>query len=493
MGSHNSCFLRKPTVEKALHYLPELKYFPNKIIYDDLCKQIRENRNEDIDFICAQHGQLSKQAFVDVLLKRILPGGYPANELQPDHCFPSAAPRRTPRSMARSRHRSPAASTTHINESLLPRRGGAALSCVGSSAPTTTSTMTPCPGRMILHASSLPQIHQAIAEHPETESLLISRCADFTNLGVIRGLPRLTSLSVHNSPLDGQTFRSVASQLAELKELSLSQCNLMPEDVDFLGSHCPKLRLLKLGSSGICDRTLGAIGRFRSNLTHLALRSCPLLTNAGVVHLGRLSQLTSLDLRGCDNAGLTDQGIVGMMESFGSECRLTELCLRSEHLGDGAVDAITKHATHLTLLELSSFELGPLSAMHLARPTHLRTLGLSGSLDNWAGAQFHQLARSYSRESLQELTISFNSSVDDDTLITLLTAFPALERLVCTNTCITDKSTPTLHAHPKLWLLDVRDTQLTDVPKLAYKRKRSAEARPGAFRVPALCIGGRAE
>lgn len=69
----------------------------------------------------------------------------------------------------------------------------------------------------------------------------------------------------------------------------------------------PQLWCLDLGYCGkVTDAGLLHIGRMR-NIRQLALTACPRITDAGLPYLLSMPSLKSLDLRGCP--GITDQGL----------------------------------------------------------------------------------------------------------------------------------------------------------------------------------------
>ena len=201
----------------------------------------------------------------------------------------------------------------------------------------------------------------------------------------------LRSERVPGLSLRGQT---VASWLGELRELpELTVLVLDDTDVETLAFELPQLRRLYLARTFVGDASLAAITR---NLEVIDLEDCA-ITDAGVIHILKLSELRRLNLAGTritDTGGalLGGLGNLAVLDLGGTvvaaktlaairPLALLELYLDHTRIGPGlhTLDGFAPGISRFDVSALQSYKPTDSDLAWLAKAPNLVEVGLSGS------------------------------------------------------------------------------------------------------------------
>ena len=239
-------------------------------------------------------------------------------------------------------------------------------------------------------------------------------------------------------------------------------------DVDYRGatigdetveqlSRLTHLRYLKLAGTGITNTGLIEVGKIAS-LRSLDLRDCA-ISDAGIGHLVGLTQLKALRLSG--KSGATDVGDAAMTDIAG----LTQLkslaldCLWVSDLGIASLAPLQ----NLEELYMAKTLIGDDALTVLSNFPLLRKLRVSDTQVSSAG-----LERLATLSALEDLDLSENSLIFDDGL-PHLAAMTSLKRLNLWRVAVTDNGIANLAGLQQLEWLNLDNTRLTDagLPHLA--------------------------
>jgi len=135
----------------------------------------------------------------------------------------------------------------------------------------------------------------------------------------------------------------------DVKELEISDSWITMESMDGVATTFTGLTSVKLVS------TFSSFGN----------------TDAGLQHVAKLTNLTTLDLTGCF-FGITD----AELQHVAKLTNLTTLSLSSHRITDAGLQYVAK-LTNLTTLSLSSHSITDAGLQHVAKLTNLATLSLS--------------------------------------------------------------------------------------------------------------------
>lgn len=182
-------------------------------------------------------------------------------------------------------------------------------------------------------------------------------------------------------------------RMARLKELKLTRCTLQDSWLQHIEAlpltalgldgasvtdkaipyilKFPNLRVLELGDTDVTDKGLELLSTNRS-IRHLELHVGRNITNDGIKHIGKMTQLVSLDIG--DSVAVT----AGCLQHLSNLKNMT-------HLNMESVEVTNKDLKHLSALrsllslELSNCRLDDASAVELAKLTSLHNLDIGGS------------------------------------------------------------------------------------------------------------------
>ena len=131
-----------------------------------------------------------------------------------------------------------------------------------------------------------------------------SRTLPTTICRIVGELTSLTHLYAWDAARVTDAGVSHLSGLANLQTLHLSYSQIGDESLRVL-SKLPRLQELAAPGSRFTDRGLAYL-KDATGLEQLSVGNARKITDAGMIHLGRLTNLTSLDL---ENAEITDHGL----------------------------------------------------------------------------------------------------------------------------------------------------------------------------------------
>jgi len=176
------------------------------------------------------------------------------------------------------------------------------------------------------------EVLSALADLPHLQTLDLSNyCRRVANEGLtyVSVLPSLTKLDLTSCNITGEGLQ-LLTRLRKLQDLDLSWCPIMDEDLRHLPalrslqrlclrsyhgftamglkhvSNIPSLRELVLHNTKVTDEGLSHVVKL-SELTHLDLTCCKSVTDEGLGHVGAMVSLRTLKLGGCPQ--ITDEGV----------------------------------------------------------------------------------------------------------------------------------------------------------------------------------------
>lgn len=325
----------------------------------------------------------------------------------------------------------------------------------------------------VLHAGGLELTDRALESIGKLSALeelrLDSNKISGSGLVHLTGLKSLRRLDLNFNPLSPESFITLAN-LSELTELSVLGNYAVTDQILELCSRLSKLRTLHLSenTSAVTDRGLTHLAKL-TQLENLALRGASQISDAGLAQLTELPRLQRLSLRGLRS--LTPEGlkVVG---------KLTEL--RRLELDEVPVDEATVQALaplqkleHLLLWNVSS---GSPSLDGLGELKALRELRTNQTLSSSAIRRLAKLER------LESITDELTEITDED--LTHLARLPRLKTLILGSEAVTAASLPTLARMQSLEALSVTEhvkitpEQWTQLGKKSLPRCQIARFRP---------------
>jgi hypothetical protein len=177
-----------------------------------------------------------------------------------------------------------------------------------------------------------------------------------------------------------------------------------------------------------------ANSRLASSLQHLGLAACSSITDAAMVHIGKLTNLRKLDMDTCyritdegvqhldqltslemlvlGRTGITDQGV----KALANLTSLKSLFLYDLYINDDSVLHLANHLTSLQEINLSATNITDKSLEHLCKLSSLSRLWLSNNLQLTDDGLAH-LAK---LNSLELLSICDNTQISDAGLLHLV-------------------------------------------------------------------------
>ncbi|XP_022747132.1 F-box/LRR-repeat protein 3-like [Durio zibethinus] len=175
------------------------------------------------------------------------------------------------------------------------------------------------------------------------------------------------------------------SRCSELSCLKLGLCtNISDQGLFYISSNCSKIHELDLyRCTGIGDNGIDALSRGCKKLKKLNLSYCNEVSDRGLGFIGRLEELSDLELRGL--VKITGVGL----EAVAAGCkRLADLDLKHcEKLGDLGFWALSYHSRNLRQINLSyctisdmalCMVMGNLTRLQEAKLVHLRNVTVEG-------------------------------------------------------------------------------------------------------------------
>lgn len=149
---------------------------------------------------------------------------------------------------------------------------------------------------------------QLLSQNANTITTLnLSNCTKLTadvlrSLAACKNLRKLR-LQNCNWMTDG-CLEAISTNHPDLEEIDLRKCKKTSErGLHILTTNCQKLKILGLASVAfVTDNVLFNISKYQTEIVHLNIFNCPLITNRGVGALSlNCEKLEKLTIRGCDN------------------------------------------------------------------------------------------------------------------------------------------------------------------------------------------------
>ena len=194
----------------------------------------------------------------------------------------------------------------------------------------------------------------------------------------LRRLKNLWSLSLSNSKISGKGLIHLRN-LSNLRAIDLSGTNLSDKGFEQLGKIL-SLYVVDLKSVKINEKKL----KFLTNLKNLRnIKFIPIswrifgskekldIRDEGMIHLGKLSKLRSLDL---SYSKITDRGLLHLIKLR----NLRKIYLRQTQVSNKGLKSL-KNFRHLRILDLSGTNISDRGLAYLKKLPHLRVLDLSNT------------------------------------------------------------------------------------------------------------------
>ncbi|XP_028852878.1 F-box/LRR-repeat protein 17 isoform X2 [Denticeps clupeoides] len=196
----------------------------------------------------------------------------------------------------------------------------------------------------------------ALASHcPGLLKYTAYRCKQLSDLSlctIATHCPLLAKVHVGNQDkLTDHALRLLGEHCSELKDIHLGQCyNITDDGMVALARGCPKLQRIYMQENKlVTDKSVRAFAEHCPELQFVGFMGCS-VTSQGVIHLTRLRNLTSLDLRHISE--LNNETVMEVVRKCRSLSSLN-LCLNWS-INDRCVEIIAKEGRSLKELYLVS-------------------------------------------------------------------------------------------------------------------------------------------
>ncbi len=182
----------------------------------------------------------------------------------------------------------------------------------------------------------------------------------------LSAMPQLRVLSLWGNPITGACLAQLRGT-RRLEELSLSQSPISSAGIENTAHPVPRsssLKVLDLGNCKVDDAGVSLLVGLKK-LTRLSLDNAS-VTDAGVVHLSKLTELEWLDLRACK---ITGHGLRALKDLK----QLKRLRLGWTEVDDAGLEVV-KGMPRLEVLEIYQTKVTDAGLVHLTALKHLKEL-----------------------------------------------------------------------------------------------------------------------
>ena len=192
-------------------------------------------------------------------------------------------------------------------------------------------------------------------------------CPD--HLELIRGAPKLRTITIHGALLIDNQVAKFFGSLASLLELDLSDCKIEKESMEIMSLSCTRLRKLVCSNNvGLNDESIQHVGLWvarHRNLQNISFLKCSEFTDEGILDfLGSVQPLIkTLSFEGC--RALTSLALVALRKPMRV---LESLNLSSMLLGQSPYEWVSEGCSKLKVLNVSkSLEFDDESLIKIAK------------------------------------------------------------------------------------------------------------------------------
>ncbi|KAI1260023.1 RNI-like protein [Xylariaceae sp. FL1019] len=186
----------------------------------------------------------------------------------------------------------------------------------------------------------------------------VARLSSDDLVKIFQIMTQLKTLKLYNAiQFKDKVMRYLITRNIELEHLHISGANLLSEEVwtEYLTAKGKSLKSLQISYTDkhIGDDFLGKLPKLAPSLEYLKICHNQQITDAGVSHIGELSQLKKLSLE--LNNLTTTEVYVNLIKKLGKQLRSLSL-KRVSDVDDRLLDALHEHCTSLTKLRITGSE-----------------------------------------------------------------------------------------------------------------------------------------
>lgn len=194
--------------------------------------------------------------------------------------------------------------------------------------------------------AGLQMLSDLVSFYPKTPTFQIAdwKFGDAGMHVVAAGCSELRTLSVVNTDISDAGVAGLALRCAHLTTVDLSWCDVSDTGVVALSEHCYRIRSVVLeGCTSVTDISVAALASGCPDLTLLNLHCCEKVSSSGLLVLGDLKYLSTLDVR---RTKVTEAGLEAFVMC---DFSLSSLSLSITRLADATIAALGRHATFTAL------------------------------------------------------------------------------------------------------------------------------------------------
>lgn len=318
----------------------------------------------------------------------------------------------------------------------------------------------------LTNSTGIDRCVEAIAQHcPKLKSCNFSRCTNVSEQSVAllcRGCVKLSKLGLNYCiNVSRSLLMTIAVHCPNLQDICLEGCSrLINRDIHFLSFHCRK-SFTRFTYYLFSDLSLRTFSWFRgSELKKLKMSDSHKVTNTSIVELGlACPELTNLNMSYCRN--VTDCAVVAICAALPEHLQILSIKCLYETTNE-SIAALTSHCRQLKELHvcgntrITSKSLRAIAALgSTLRSLSLIAMSLPDEL--LVGILTHCRV-------LEELDISYNTTLTDTALVTSLPVCRTIERFqlqCCDN--LSDVSLAAITQHS----LRVTELELNDCKRVS--------------------------